>query len=147
MNIICVKQLHKLNILYPKFASKFDQLIPQNFTTQIAKNKIHRATYNESFIQEFCFFFQIEGHTLKLLASDSFEFRPVFTDALVSTSGERYDFVPVLKNFTARSKFLTFISWIFFDIVKMSKFLALGLTGSGNGCKTLFLNVSNKIFF
>jgi hypothetical protein len=36
---------------------------------------------------------EIENHTLLVIASDSYDFQPVMVDSLVSTSGERYDFV------------------------------------------------------
>ncbi len=39
------------------------------------------------------FQFQIENHKIQIIASDSIDFEPVVSDILVSTSGERYDFV------------------------------------------------------
>ncbi|XP_053675343.1 uncharacterized protein LOC128725611 [Anopheles nili] len=36
---------------------------------------------------------QIEGHTLEIIASDSFHLQPRKVDTIVCTSGERYDFV------------------------------------------------------
>ncbi|KAG5671819.1 hypothetical protein PVAND_001994 [Polypedilum vanderplanki] len=36
---------------------------------------------------------EIEGHSMQIIASDSFDLQPVMIDSLVSTSGERYDFV------------------------------------------------------
>lgn len=36
---------------------------------------------------------EIEDHNLQIIASDSHDFEPVTVDSLVSTSGERYDFV------------------------------------------------------
>jgi FtsP/CotA-like multicopper oxidase with cupredoxin domain len=35
----------------------------------------------------------IENHTLLMIASDSYDFKPVEVDSFLSTSGERYDFV------------------------------------------------------
>jgi Multicopper oxidase len=35
----------------------------------------------------------LENHKLLIVASDSYNLQPVFVDSLVSTSGERYDFV------------------------------------------------------
>jgi FtsP/CotA-like multicopper oxidase with cupredoxin domain len=35
----------------------------------------------------------VERHDLLIVASDSFDLQPVSVDSLVSTSGERYDFV------------------------------------------------------
>jgi L-ascorbate oxidase len=37
--------------------------------------------------------FEVENHNLLILASDSFDVQPVTVNSLVSTSGERYDFV------------------------------------------------------
>lgn len=37
--------------------------------------------------------FEIQNHTLQVIASDSFDLQPVVVDSFVSTSGERYDFV------------------------------------------------------
>lgn len=36
---------------------------------------------------------EVENHKLLVIASDSFDLQPVSVDSLVSTSGERYDFV------------------------------------------------------
>lgn len=36
---------------------------------------------------------EIENHSLLIIASDSYDLQPVTVDSLVSTSGERYDFV------------------------------------------------------
>lgn len=36
---------------------------------------------------------EIENHSLLIIASDGNHVRPVLVDTLVSTSGERYDFV------------------------------------------------------
>jgi FtsP/CotA-like multicopper oxidase with cupredoxin domain len=36
---------------------------------------------------------EIENHSLLVIASDSYDVKPVTVDTLVSTSGERYDFV------------------------------------------------------
>ncbi|KAG5677062.1 hypothetical protein PVAND_006846 [Polypedilum vanderplanki] len=36
---------------------------------------------------------EIEGHSMQIIASDSYDLQPVTIDSLVSTSGERYDFV------------------------------------------------------
>jgi FtsP/CotA-like multicopper oxidase with cupredoxin domain len=35
----------------------------------------------------------VESHKLLVVASDSFDLQPVSVDSLVSTSGERFDFV------------------------------------------------------
>lgn len=37
--------------------------------------------------------FEIQNHTIQVIASDSFDLQPVTVDSLVSTAGERYDFV------------------------------------------------------
>lgn len=37
--------------------------------------------------------FQIQDHDLAIIASDSFDVKPVTVDTLISTGGERYDFV------------------------------------------------------
>jgi FtsP/CotA-like multicopper oxidase with cupredoxin domain len=36
---------------------------------------------------------EVEGHRLLIIASDSYNLQPVYVDSLVSTAGERYDFV------------------------------------------------------
>ena len=36
---------------------------------------------------------EIENHSLLVIATDSYDLQPVTVDSLVSTSGERYDFV------------------------------------------------------
>jgi FtsP/CotA-like multicopper oxidase with cupredoxin domain len=36
---------------------------------------------------------EVESHDLLIVASDSFDLEPVTVNSLVSTSGERYDFV------------------------------------------------------
>lgn len=36
---------------------------------------------------------EIEGHSLQIIASDSYDLKPVTVNQLVSTAGERYDFV------------------------------------------------------
>lgn len=36
---------------------------------------------------------EIENHSMEVIASDSYDLQPVTVDSLVSTSGERYDFV------------------------------------------------------
>lgn len=36
---------------------------------------------------------EIEGHRMTIIASDSFDLQPRTVDSLISTSGERYDFV------------------------------------------------------
>lgn len=36
---------------------------------------------------------EIENHSMLVIASDSYDLQPVSVDQLVSTSGERYDFV------------------------------------------------------
>lgn len=36
---------------------------------------------------------EIEGHSLKVIASDSFDLQPVTVEKLISNAGERYDFV------------------------------------------------------
>lgn len=46
--------------------------------------------------------FQIEGHRLHMIASDSFDFTPKKIDIFVSTSGERYDFVPIRKDMSSK---------------------------------------------
>lgn len=36
---------------------------------------------------------EVQGHSLTILASDSFDLRPVTVERLITNSGERYDFV------------------------------------------------------
>lgn len=36
---------------------------------------------------------EVQGHSLTVIASDSFDIQPVVVDEIVSSPGERYDFV------------------------------------------------------
>lgn len=36
---------------------------------------------------------EIQNHSMLIIASDSYDLQPIMIDSLVSTSGERYDFV------------------------------------------------------
>lgn len=38
-------------------------------------------------------FNKIEGHKLRIIASDGYDVQPRLVDTIMSTSGERYDFV------------------------------------------------------
>lgn len=50
--------------------------------------------------------FEIEGHSLKVLASDSFDLQPeAVVEKIISNAGERYDFVVnTTSEFLSKSK-------------------------------------------
>lgn len=51
---------------------------------------------------------EVEGHRLQIIASDSYNLQPVTVDTIVSTSGERYDFVLTANQPNGENFILTF---------------------------------------
>jgi FtsP/CotA-like multicopper oxidase with cupredoxin domain len=61
---------------------------------------------------------EIENHSLLVIASDSFDVQPVTVDSLVSTSGERYDFVIAANQSSGGKRDLLQSFSLFFHLCK-----------------------------
>lgn len=57
---------------------------------------------------------EIEHHSLRVIASDSYDLQPVTVEKLISNAGERYDFVVDANQNQGETGFLNQISNYFF---------------------------------